>query len=85
VCLFAVYFRPQELYPEFLQIPNLMDIRGGLAIVATLLDILTGALRGSHRCGPSRLEYPTHISRRVRHLNTESHAIRKRDDHRQDR
>jgi O-antigen ligase len=42
VYLFAVYFRPQELYPEFLEFPNQMDILGGLAVVATLLDVLTG-------------------------------------------
>ena len=41
VYLFAVYFRPQELYPE-LQFPNQMDILGGLAVAATLLDVLTG-------------------------------------------
>lgn len=41
--LFAVYFRPQELYPELFLIPNLMDVLGGLAIATTLLDILTGA------------------------------------------
>lgn len=42
VYVFAVYFRPQELYPELQQIPNLMDILGGLALAATLLDVLTG-------------------------------------------
>jgi hypothetical protein len=42
VYLFAVYFRPQELYP-LLQIPHSMDILGGLAVIATLLDVLTGA------------------------------------------
>lgn len=41
--LFAVYFRPQELYVELLQVPNLMDILGGFALAATLLDVLTGA------------------------------------------
>ena len=43
IYLFAVYFRPQELYPALQQIPNLMDILGGLAVLATLLDVLAGA------------------------------------------
>jgi putative inorganic carbon (HCO3(-)) transporter len=41
--LFAVYFRPQELYPELLQMPNSMDVLGGLAVAATLLDVVIGA------------------------------------------
>ncbi len=42
VYLFAVYFRPQQLYPELLLIPNLMDILGALAVGATFLDLAAG-------------------------------------------
>jgi O-antigen ligase len=42
VYLFAVYFRPQELYPELQQIPGLMDWLAALAVVGTLLDVLIG-------------------------------------------
>jgi len=62
VYLFAVYFRPQELYPNLITIPNHMDILGGLAVAATLLDVLMGArprlrqpqvwLLASSCCGP---------------------------------
>lgn len=42
VYIFAVYFRPQELYPELRQIPGLMDWLGGLALLGTTLDVLVG-------------------------------------------
>jgi putative inorganic carbon (HCO3(-)) transporter len=41
--IFAVFFRPQELYPDVMQVPNLMGVLAGLAVAATLGDILAGA------------------------------------------
>jgi O-antigen ligase len=43
VYVFAVFFRPQELYPQLVPFENLMDVLGGVAVAATLLDVAAGA------------------------------------------